>query len=134
MRSYALIQPERSQGRTQYLAHQTVVAYGEQHLSEQHEYEKEARNRWAHYYIDYAETHLKREQPNSIYWSYLLGRNLDQMKQEWPNILKVIQWASETEQKEILIELITRISHFLSRINLPCESNTDAKRPTPPIT
>lgn len=119
MRSYALIQPERSQGRTQYLAHQTVVAYGEQHLSEQHEYEKEARNRWAHYYIDYAETHLKREQPNSIYWSYLLGRNLDQMKQEWPNILKVIQWASETEQKEILIELITRISHFLSRINLP---------------
>lgn len=40
MRSYALIQPERSQGRTQYLAHQTVVAYGEQHLSEQHEYEK----------------------------------------------------------------------------------------------
>ncbi|PNB46019.1 transcriptional regulator, partial [Pseudomonas sp. GW456-E7] len=52
------------------------------------------------------------------YWSYLLGRNLDQMKKEWPNILKVIQWASETGQKEILIELITRISHFLSRINL----------------
>ncbi|MGG1244299.1 NB-ARC domain-containing protein [Bacillus cabrialesii] len=119
MRSYALIQPERSEGRTQYLAHQTVVAYGEQHLSEQHEYEKEARNRWAHYYVDYAETHLKREQPNSVYWSYLLGRNLDQMKQEWPNILKVIKWASETGQKEILIELITRISHFLSRINLP---------------
>ncbi|MFT4402003.1 NB-ARC domain-containing protein [Bacillus sp. SW14] len=119
MRSYALIQPERSEGRTQYLAHQTVVAYGEQHLSEQHEYEKEARSRWAHYYIEYAETHLKREQPNSIYWSYLLGRNLDQMKQEWPNILKVIKWTSETRQKEFLIELITRISHFLSRINLP---------------
>ncbi|MCI4169190.1 NB-ARC domain-containing protein [Bacillus spizizenii] len=119
MRSFALIQPERSEGRTQYLAHQTVVAYGEQHLSEHHEYEKEARSRWAHYYIDYAATQLKREQPNSIYWSYLLGRNLDQMKQEWPNILKVIKWASETGQKEILIELITRISHFLSRINLP---------------
>lgn len=41
------------------------------------------------------------------------------MKQEWPNILKVIRWASKTAQKEILIELITRISHFLSRINLP---------------
>ncbi|USP96099.1 hypothetical protein MKF32_03220 [Bacillus vallismortis] len=41
------------------------------------------------------------------------------MKQEWPNILKVIKWASETDQKEILIVLITRISHFLSRINLP---------------
>ncbi|MFJ1447820.1 NB-ARC domain-containing protein [Bacillus halotolerans] len=119
MRSFALIQPERSKGSTQYLAHQTVVAYGEQHLSEHHEYEKEARSRWAHYYIHYAETHLKREQPNSIYWSYLLGRNLDQIKKEWPNILKVIKWSSETDQKEILIELITRISHFLSRINLP---------------
>lgn len=80
MRSFALIQPERSKGRTQYFAHQTVVAYGEQHLSENQQYEKEARSRWAHYYIDYAETHLKREQPNSIYWSYLLGRNLDQIK------------------------------------------------------
>ncbi|MEC1646339.1 tetratricopeptide repeat protein [Bacillus halotolerans] len=119
MRSFALIQPERSKGSTQYLAHQTVVAYGEQHLSEHYEYEKEARSRWAHYYIHYAETHLKREQPNSIYWSYLLGRNLDQMKKEWPNILKVIKWASETGQNEILNELITRISHFLSRINLP---------------
>ncbi|WP_286058963.1 NB-ARC domain-containing protein [Bacillus mojavensis] len=119
MRSFALIQPERSKGSTQYLAHQTVVAYGEQHLSENQQHEKEARSRWAHYYIHYAETHLKREQPNSIYWSYLLGRDLDQIKKEWPNILKVIKWSSETDQKEILIELITRISHFLSRINLP---------------
>ncbi|MFO3790964.1 tetratricopeptide repeat protein [Bacillus mojavensis] len=119
MRSFALIQPERSKGSTQYLAHQTVVAYGEQHLSENQQYEKEARSRWAHYYIHYAETHLKREQPNSIYWSYLLGRDLNQIKKEWPNILKVIKWSSETYQKEILIELITRISHFLSRINLP---------------
>ncbi|WP_445430131.1 NB-ARC domain-containing protein [Bacillus atrophaeus] len=119
MRSYALIQPERSKGRTQYLVHQTVVAYGEQHLSEKQDFENEARRRWAQYYIRYLETHLKREQPISIYWSYLLGRDLDQIKKEWPNILKVIKWSSETGQKEILIELITRISHFLSRINLP---------------
>ncbi|MCY8514633.1 tetratricopeptide repeat protein [Bacillus atrophaeus] len=119
MRSYALIQPERIKGRTQYLVHQTVVAYGEQHLSENQDFENETRRRWAQYYIRYLETHLKREQPISIYWSYLLGRDLDQIKKEWPNILKVIKWSSETGQKEILIELITRISHFLSRINLP---------------
>ncbi|UTX16929.1 NB-ARC domain-containing protein [Bacillus velezensis] len=119
MRSFALIQPERSEGRIRYAAHQTVVAYGEQHLSENHDFAKEARCRWAHYYMDYAETHIKREQPNSIYWSYLLGRNLELMKKEWPNILKVIEWSSETGQHDILIKLITRISHFLSRINLP---------------
>lgn len=47
------------------------------------------------------------------------GTELRSNEKEWPNILKVIQWASETGQNEILIELITRISHFLSRINLP---------------
>lgn len=31
----------------------------------------------------------------------------------------MIKWSSATGQNEILIELITRISHFLSRINLP---------------
>lgn len=119
MRTYALIQPERIEGKLHYLGHQTVLAYGEQHLSENQDFEKEARNRWGQYYIHYLETHLKREQLNSVYWSYLLGRDLDQIKEEWPNILKVIKWASNTEQKELLIELIARISHFLSRINLP---------------
>ena len=133
MRSYALIQPERSEGSIQYAAHQTVVAYGEQHLSENHDFAKEARSRWAHYYIDYAETHIKREQPNSIYWSYLLGRNLEQMKKEWPNILKVIEWSSETGQHDILIKLIIRTSHFLSRINLPLRIEYGLKPPVPPV-
>jgi LuxR family transcriptional regulator, glucitol operon activator len=119
MRTYALIQPERIEGKLHYLGHQTVVAYGEQHLSENQELKKEARSRWGQYYTNYLETHLKREQPNSVYWSYLLGRDLDKIKKEWPNILKVIKWASQAEQKELLIELVTRVSHFLSRINLP---------------
>ncbi len=83
--------------------------------------------------MDYAETHIKREQPNSIYWSYLLGRNLEQMKKEWPNILKVIEWSSETGQHEILIKLIIRISHFLSRISLPLRIEYGLKSPMPPI-
>lgn len=119
MRAYTLIQPERIEGNLQYLGHQTVVAYGEQHLSENQEFEKEARSRWGRYYVEYLETHLKRKQLNSEYWSYLLGRDLDQMKKEWPNILKVIKWASQTGEKELLIELVTRVSHFLSRVNLP---------------
>jgi LuxR family glucitol operon transcriptional activator len=49
----------------------------------------------------------------------LLGRDLEEIKKEWPNILKVIKWANESDQKELLIELVFRISHFLSRINLP---------------
>ncbi|MGF6952802.1 LuxR family glucitol operon transcriptional activator [Neobacillus sp. B4I6] len=119
MRTFALIQPERIEGKLYFLGHQTVVAYGEQHLLENQDFEKEARSRWSRYYIQYLETHLKREQLNSVYWSYLLGRDLDKIKKEWPNILKVIKWASQVPDKELLIDLVTRISHFLSRINLP---------------
>ncbi|MFP5110290.1 NB-ARC domain-containing protein [Neobacillus sp. C211] len=119
MRTFALIQPERIEGKLYFLGHQTVVAYGEQHLLENQDFEMEARSRWSRYYIQYLETHLKREQLNSVYWSYLLGRDLDKIKKEWPNILKVIKWASQVPDKELLIDLVTRISHFLSRINLP---------------
>jgi LuxR family transcriptional regulator, glucitol operon activator len=119
MRTYALIQPERIEGNVYYFGHQTVVAYGEQHMSENQDFEREARIRWGHYYIQYLDTHLKREQPNSVYWSYLLGRDLEKVKKEWPNILKVLEWSSQANKKELLIELITRISHLLSRINLP---------------
>ncbi len=119
MRNYALIHPDRTDGKLRYPAHQTVIAYGEQHLSENRQLEKEARKRWARYYIHFLDTHLKREQPNIFYWRYLLGRDLDDLKQEWTNIRKVMEWASQSDEKEILIEFVVRTSHFLSRVNLP---------------
>ncbi|MBV6738207.1 tetratricopeptide repeat protein [Priestia megaterium] len=119
MKLFALIQGERIEGKIHYLGHQTVVTYGEQRLLEDKQFENVARKRWSQYYIHYLDNYLKRDLPDSIYWSYLLGRDLEEIKKEWPNILKVIKWANESDQKELLIELVIRISHFLSRINLP---------------
>ncbi|QSX23340.1 NB-ARC domain-containing protein [Priestia megaterium] len=119
MKLFALIQGERIEGKIHYLGHQTVVAYGEQRLLEDKQFENIARKRWSQYYIQYLDNHLKRDLPDSIYWSYLLGRDLEEIKKEWLNVLKVIKWANKSDQKELLVELVIRISHFLSRINLP---------------
>lgn len=119
LRGCALIETERIDRLLYYRAHQTVLAYGEQYLSENKSFESEARQRWSQYYIHYLDTYLKREKPEAPYWNCLLGRDLEKIKREWPNIAKLMEWASAGEHSELLIQLILRLSHFLSRINLP---------------
>jgi LuxR family glucitol operon transcriptional activator len=119
MRDYALIESESVNGQLYYRGHQLVVAFGEQNLSENQILNMEARKRWGQYYLNYLDTHLKRDKPNVPYWNFLLGRALDKIKQEWPNLFKLIQWADMTGQPELLTELMVRLSHFLSRVSLP---------------
>ncbi|MGM0884218.1 MAG: transcriptional regulator [Bacillota bacterium] len=119
LRGCALIETERVDGQLHYRAHQTVLAYGERYLSENKTFESEARQRWSQYYIDYLDTYLKRDKPEAPYWNCLLGRDLERVKREWPNIAKLMEWASAEEHSELLIQLMLRLSHFLSRVNLP---------------
>jgi LuxR family glucitol operon transcriptional activator len=118
MRAYALIESEWVDGELVYQGHQTVLAYGEQKGAESEQLEIEARRRWGQYYIQYLDIHLKRTQPNSAYWNFLLGRDLGKVKQEWPNLLKLMEWAYRAGQFELSIELMTRLSHFMSRVSL----------------
>ncbi|MGF7030977.1 LuxR family glucitol operon transcriptional activator [Paenibacillus mucilaginosus] len=119
LRAYALVETERIHGQLHYRAHQTVVAYGEQYLLENSASEEEARRRWSLHYLEYLDTHLKREEPDLPYWNFLLGRDLEPVKREWPNMVKLLEWADANNQGELLIELMLRLSHFLSRVNLP---------------
>jgi len=119
LRGRALIETERADGHLHYRAHRTVLAWGEQYLSENKSFESEARQRWSRYYLNYLDTHLKRDKPEAPYWNYLLGRDLERIKREWPNISKLMEWASAEEHAEFLIQFMMRISHFLSRVNLP---------------
>jgi LuxR family glucitol operon transcriptional activator len=80
--------------------------------------ESEARRRWCAYYIGLLDANIKRETPSEMYWNCLLGRNLDMVKQEWPNIHRLLDWVCKHRQDEQLIELVLRLSHFLSRVNL----------------
>ena len=119
LRGWALIDTERMNGQLHYRAHQTVLAYGEQFLSENESFAMEARQRWSQYYLEFIDTHLKREQPLMIYWRFLLGRDLEPVKLEWPNIAKLLEWASASDHSDLLIQLMLRLSHFLSRVSLP---------------
>ncbi len=118
LRGRALIETERADGHLHYRAHRTVLAWGEQYLSENKPFESEARQRWSQYYINYLDTYLKRDKPEAPYWNCLLGRDLESVKREWPNIAKLMEWVSDG-QPELLIQIMLRLSHFLSRVNLP---------------
>lgn len=113
-----LTEAERSGERIGYRAHQTVVAYGEHHLAENPALEAEMRLRWSRHYLDYWDARIKRPKPDEMYWNYLLGRDLDDVKAEWPNLFKLLEWAAGTGQSGLLVELMLRVSHFLSRVNL----------------
>jgi LuxR family glucitol operon transcriptional activator len=117
LKSFALVETERSQDTIQYRAHQTVLSYGVKRLVENEELEQELCKAWADYYIDYLDRHLKRPQLDEPYWKFLIERDLDKVKVEWPNILKLLNWAGDHEDSELLIEIMLRISHYLSRIN-----------------
>ncbi|WP_027086276.1 tetratricopeptide repeat protein [Cohnella panacarvi] len=119
MRAYTLIATERYENQLYYRAHQTVIAYGEQKLQEEHRFKGESEQRWGKYYIEFAEQHLQHEQLTHPYWKCLPGRDLAPVKKEWPNMFKLLQWTVERKQPKILIELMLRLSHFLSRISLP---------------
>ncbi len=49
-------------------------------MLEDKQFENVARKRWSQYYIHYLDNYLKRDLPDSVYWSYLLGRDLEEIK------------------------------------------------------
>ncbi|MBO9600845.1 MAG: transcriptional regulator, partial [Cohnella sp.] len=116
---YSLIATERSEEQLYYRAHQTVIFYGEQKLRENISYQTEAQDRWTEYYMNFIEAHLGRQNNEHVYWKCLPGNDYTPVKKEWPNLYKLLKWCEETEKDEYLTALMLRLSHFLSRINLP---------------
>ena len=119
MREYALITAEWSEDGPRCRAHQTVVAYGEEKLREHAGFEAEARVRWLRVYLDDVESLLGRHPAGSVYWRCLPGGGYAQVRTEWPNLYKLLQWCEETGNDEYLTAFMLRMAHFLSRISLP---------------
>ncbi len=119
MRAYTLIATERFESGLYYRAHQTVIAFGEQKLQENQRFRTEAENRWGLYYIEFVDQQLQHEELSHPYWKCLPGTDLTLVKKEWPNLFKLLQWSAERKHSTFLIELMLRLSHFLSRVSLP---------------
>ncbi|WP_054957949.1 ATP-binding protein [Paenibacillus dakarensis] len=119
MRAYTLIATERFESGLYYRAHQTVIAYGEQKLQENQPFRIEAENRWGSYYIAFVDQQLQHEGLSHPYWKCLPGADMTLVKKEWPNLFKLLQWTIDRKHSTFLIELLLRLSHFLSRVSLP---------------
>lgn len=119
MRAYGLIETERMDEELRYRAHQTVTVYGEQKLREHAGFRAEAYARWLQDFLDDVESRLGRQPAGHIYWRCLPGNGYAQVRNEWPNLYKLLRWCEETGHDEYLTAFMLRMAHFLSRISLP---------------
>lgn len=119
LRAHALIQTVREGANTYYTAHQIVIAYGEQQTFEYPDFLDHAKQRLAEYYLDYLDQRLRNDAIDHDYWSYLPNLQIPEVKNEWPNIHYVLQWTEQQQKHDMFIQFILRLSHFLSRINIP---------------
>jgi LuxR family transcriptional regulator, glucitol operon activator len=117
LRANALIESERMEGELHFYGHPMVIAYGEQKLSENTALMQSTRANWSRYYLDFLDRQLKREKPDMPYWNFLMGRDPEKARNQWPNLLNLLDWAAGFGQHSLLIELMLRLSHQLGSYN-----------------
>jgi len=101
------------------VAHHTVIAYGEHQSLEHPTFLDHAKERWANYYLQYIDSQLRNPDIDHPYWSFLPSPKVSVVKPQWLIIHSVLQWADQHNKHELLIEMMLKLSHFLSRVSLP---------------
>ncbi len=113
MRAHALIESERTDGELYFHGHPMVIAYGEQKLSDNMALVETTRDNWSRYYLNFLDEQIKREKPDMPYWNFLMGREPEKVRNQWPNLLKLLDFATGSGRQALLIELMLRLSHQL---------------------
>jgi LuxR family glucitol operon transcriptional activator len=113
LRAHALIESERTDGELYFHGHPMVIAYGEQKLSENLALMEVTRSNWSRYYLNFLDEQIRREKPDMPYWNFLMDRDPEKVRSQWPNLLKLLEWAAGSGRHDLLIELMLRLSHQL---------------------
>lgn len=99
-----------------YSLHPLTRFFAEDKLKIDLKFKSKARRRWIRYYLEFTDCHVKREYPKERYWNTLGGGHSNtQIDVEWPNLLNVLMWADKSNEKEILLEFMILLAHYLDR-------------------
>lgn len=77
------------------------------------DFEKLARLRWSAFYLDFTARYLVREQPAQRFWNTLIIRGFTPIDSEWPNLKRVLEWADQEGQDQILVEMMLLLAHYM---------------------
>lgn len=97
-----------------YSVHPLTRAFANAQLQNAQQFEEQARRRWSEYYLNFAKDELVQERPKERYWNTLMGRDYEAVDQERPNIRKLLAWADEHEQGQLLVELMLVLTHYMN--------------------
>jgi len=99
-----------------YSTHPLTRAFALTRLDQAPEYEHEARNRWSQYYLKAITHHLAIRRSGDPYWDTLVrSGEADPIDREWSNIRKVLEWADQEGQDQVLIDMMSLLAHYMNR-------------------
>lgn len=97
-----------------YSVHPLTRAFANAQLINAQQFEEQARRRWSEYFLNFAKNELVQERPKERYWNTLMGRDYEAVDQERPNIRKLLTWADEHMQDQLLVELMLVLTHYMN--------------------
>jgi tetratricopeptide (TPR) repeat protein len=102
-----------------YVLHPLVQAFVRSHLAEQKELEATMRERWNRYFVTFASQQFPRGSIGHSYWDSLAYRvQQPEVALEIANLLQVLKWADETNNKHTLVDLMLLMAHSLTHYSL----------------
>jgi tetratricopeptide (TPR) repeat protein len=114
------VQQENLNSMPRYALHPLVRAFARARLHETVDFEKQARLRWANYFLKFATQHIVNDRSDlDRYWRSLAStRALQFVDPEWLNLRSVLEWTVQGEQDELLVEFMMVLVHYMDRIAL----------------
>ena len=109
------INEEQAVSGQRYSVHPLTRAFASKKLLNVPEYEKQARQRWTTYYVEFAAQNLVRESAKESYWNVLTKRGNKLIDQDWPNLRQVLTWVDEQGHDATLIDLMFLLVHYMYR-------------------
>lgn len=99
-----------------YVLHPLVRAFAYTKLTEQHEFEQDARERWSRFLLDFATSQARLLNLNERYWDSLATtQSVYQLDAEWTNLLNILEWADKNMNHHLLVELMMCLIHQMDR-------------------
>jgi tetratricopeptide (TPR) repeat protein len=114
------LRPTRTQ-QARYTLHPMTRAFAGQKLGERSAYANEARERFRSWLMEMLRRSTARPMPSRRYWNALVSDRMDEIDPEWPSVQELLQWAEDRGKRELIIELVMLLVHYMdSRVH-----NTD---------
>lgn len=98
-----------------YSMHPITRAFAQSKIRQRAPFQKTARERWSRYYLELVKRNVFRNVSKDYYWNVLSRQTYPELDKAWLNIRSVLEWADNTAQPEILLDLVQLLVHYMNR-------------------